>query len=337
MSSKKNKSTTSCATAFQLTLNQPERAADLKNYLKNIKHYQYSLAVKEVGEKTGHEHVHIYIQYSRSVRLSLKKLEGAHLEVCGGSAQQNIKYLTKQLKDGTGKLLWEEGKAEMKGIKGGLKIIDLEGMKKEERKFCPASYYNIVEKINKKESLNLKISEFRKKVKVYYVWGPSGIGKTNWCLSKMEELKIEEFNDVKFTGSFWNGATEECSTALYDDFRDSHMKPSEFINFIDYNVHNLNVKGSFLKNKYEYIFITSVQNPENLWREFQEKNPEDNLTQWIRRMEIIHLGEEEEKKIEFKKIVEDDKDEFKCFINGSPDPWNDNPNCSDPFDLENYK
>lgn len=168
--SKKNKSTTQCATAFQLTLNEPERAGDLKNYLKNIKHYQYSIAVKENGDKTGHEHVHIYVQYSRSVRLSFKKIEGAHLEICGGSAQQNIKYLTKHLEDEKGKLLWEEGKAEMKGIKGGLKIIDVEKMNKEERKFCPASYYNIVEKINKKQSLNLKISDFRKKVNVYYVW-----------------------------------------------------------------------------------------------------------------------------------------------------------------------
>lgn len=335
---KKLKSCTNCATAFQLTLNQPDRVADLKKYLKGIKHYQFSMAVKEIAPKTGHEHIHIYVQYSRSVRLSLKKIEGAHLEVCGGSAQQNIQYLKKHLKDEMGKLLWEEGEPEFKGkAQAKLKIIDVENMKKEDRKFLSINYYNIVDKINKQESLNLKISEFRKKVQVFYVWGPSGVGKTNWCLSKMEELKIDEFNDVKYTGAFWNGVTEKCSTALYDDFRDSHMKPSEFINFIDYNVHNLNIKGSFIKNKYEYIFITSVQDPEKLWREFQEKNPEDNLVQWIRRMQIIHLGNEKEEEKKFEKMIEDKKEEWQAFYHGSPDPLNNEEFCYDPFDLDNYK
>ena len=115
------------------------------------------------------------------------------------------------------------------------------------------------------------------------------------------------------------------------------MKPSEFINFIDYNVHNLNIKGSFIKNKYSFIFITSVQDPEKLWKEFQEKNPEDNLIQWIRRMQIIHLsdGKEEEKK--FEKMVEDKKEEWQAFYHGSPDPLNNEEFCYDPFDLENYK
>ena len=153
----------------------------------------------------------------------------------------------------------------------------------------------------------------------------------------MEELGLEKFNDVKFTGSFWNGLSENCEVALYDDFRDSHMKPSEFINFIDYNVHNLNSKGGYFKNKYKFIFITSIQNPEGLWKEFREKNPEDSLTQWMRRMQIIHLGSEKEEEIKFEKMIEDKKEEWQAFYHGSPDPFNDDPNCRDPFDLDNYQ
>lgn len=63
---------------------------------------------------------------------------------------------------------------------------------------------------------------------------------------------------VKFENGFWNGiGNSKC--CIYDDFRDSHMKPSEFINFIDYNKHQLNVKGSYKLNNYEFIIITSVQ------------------------------------------------------------------------------
>lgn len=74
----------------------------------------------------------------------------------------------------------------------------------------------------------------------------------------MEEKGVEEFEEVKFNGQFWMGVSEGTGCAVYDDFRASHMKPSEFINFIDYNVHNLNVKGGQIKNKYNLIIITSV-------------------------------------------------------------------------------
>ena len=84
------------------------------------------------------------------------------------------------------------------------------------------------------------------------------------------------------------GTTKGAKVALYDDFRDSHMKVSEFINFIDYNPHHLNIKGDNQKNTYEYILITSVQNPEYLYENLQNRDSEPKK-QWMRRLEIIHL------------------------------------------------
>lgn len=74
----------------------------------------------------------------------------------------------------------------------------------------------------------------------------------------MEENGIEEFEEVKYENGFWNGIGDGTGCCVYDDFRDSHMKASEFINFIDYNVHNLNIKGGNVKNNYNLIIITSV-------------------------------------------------------------------------------
>lgn len=59
----------------------------------------------------------------------------------------------------------------------------------------------------------------------------------------MEDNGIDEFEEVKYSNGFWNGVSDGNGCAVYDDFRDSHISASEFINFIDYNVHNLNVKG----------------------------------------------------------------------------------------------
>ena len=43
------------------------------------------------------------------------------------------------------------------------------------------------------------------------------------------------------------------------------MKVSEFINFIDYIYHHINIKGDTMKNTFEYIVITTVHAPSFLY------------------------------------------------------------------------
>lgn len=129
----------------------------------------------------------------------------------------------------------------------------------------------------------IKKSEWSKKVEVIYIVGPSGIGKSN----KAEELIGEEFEEVKYINGFWNGVVDGNGECIYDEFRDDHMRPSEFINFIDYRVHNLNIKGGNIKNNYNKIIITSTQRPEEIYRNANEEQRE----QWLRRMKIIDLEE----------------------------------------------
>ena len=48
-----------------------------------------------------------------------------------------------------------------------------------------------------------------------------------------------------------------------------------------------NIKYGNVKNKFKYIFITSIQNPEELYSNSQPKEPKE---QWLRRItEIIYL------------------------------------------------
>ena len=61
------------------------------------------------------------------------------------------------------------------------------------------------------------------------------------------------------------------------------MTASEFINFIDYRSHNLNVKGGTVRNNYTKIIITSIQSIDELYSNM----PSEAKQQWIRRM-IIH-------------------------------------------------
>ena len=132
----------------------------------------------------------------------------------------------------------------------------------------------------------VKKSDWSKNVKVIWIQGPSGIGKSN----KAEELVDDEFEEVKFDGNFWLGIVDGKGCCVYDDFRDSHMKASEFINFIDYRSHNLNVKGGCKRNMYTKIIITSIQKIEDIYR----NAPEEAREQWIRRLEVIDMYIDEE-------------------------------------------
>lgn len=96
-------------------------------------------------------------------------------------------------------------------------------------------------------------------MEVTYIYGPSGSGKTEKAKQLMREAGVKEFNLVKFKDGFWHGVESNCPVAVYDDWRDSHMKPDEFINFIDYNQQLMNVKGGTVINNYKRIYITTVQ------------------------------------------------------------------------------
>ena len=265
---------------FLITLNQVERWEKLYSYLKSLKNLNYIIAAKEIAPKTGHEHIHCYTQFLVPTSLSMKKTEGAHIDICRGSPQQNKKYVEKD-----GNVILEEGKIR---LSGGLTISEVMEMSKSQRNNLPFVYYDKVLKLNENEDINIKADEYYKEVTVYFIWGDSGIGKTKKAFGLVAG---GIFHEAKYQNGFWIGVAddENCRSVIYDDFRDSHMKPSEFINFIDYNVHNMNIKGGFIKNRYRLIIITSVQNPEELYEKFTEENIEPKK-QWMRRLtNIIHL------------------------------------------------
>lgn len=259
---------------FCLTQNDMDRLGDTLEYLRSLKP-NYLLCGREKAPTTGHIHAQIYVQFPVSRLPSIKKLCGAHIEKCRGSPEQNVRYCKKD-RD----IIVEEGAPRLCNSHS-IKAVKL--MTKEERSELNINLYNIVNKINTEENKYINSKDYFKKVDVYFVYGPSGIGKTKWCIEQINGI----FNEVKYDGTFWHGVTEDCDTCLYDDWRDSHMKPAEFINFIDYTRHVMNVKGSTIRNNYSRIFITSIQDPHLIYPQSKEES-----TQWIRRIHCIDLNPE---------------------------------------------
>lgn len=267
------------AVNFMLTLNDTSIYEFLADNLKTYKSLSYLLAYREKAPKTGHEHIHIYAHFKVPIKLSTKKTLGAHIDICRGTPQQIIKYVSK---DGDKVEEWGD-----RPKQGGKNIKEIKEMNKEERELLPINYFNIVNKINQEEDANIEIEDLAKDVKVYYIQGPPGIGKTEKMKNIVRENKEKygsKINMIKYENNFWIGIGT-AKIAVYDDFRDSHMKASEFINFIDYNKHYMNIKGGTKLNNYEMVIITSIQKLNEIYKNM----PEEGKNQWVRRVELIDM------------------------------------------------
>lgn len=265
---------TKASSSFLITLNQVSKFDELKSYLLSLHHINYCVAGEEFAPSTGHKHIHIFVQFKKSCRLSILKLCGAHVDKCRGTPQQNRDYVEK------GKKIWEYG--QMK-VKGWLTIAQVKKLSPQERTKLPIQYYRIIKDIGVEENKNLYVNNIRKNVKVYYISGHSGAGKTNFAFNLIGK---DAFNIVKYENGFWLGVTDTCKIALYDDWRDEHMSASEFINFIDYNKHVMNVKNGCIINNYNIIIITTIIRLEFIYM----NKPEESRFQWERRIREIYIG-----------------------------------------------
>lgn len=266
---------------------QKSKFDEIENIFKYLEHYKafnYILACKHDGP--SEEHVHIYVQYDNARTIDSRYLYGSHLEQAMGSAQKCIAYLkaedTKHKLAGVkSETIYEKGEARLRGNINTIK--DLKEIKNIDE--VEPRHLNTWLKV---KSNKIHINEWHKKVKVIYMWGESEMGKSLSATRQLIFNHEEEFDEVKHIGEFWHGVggDEVFGVAIYDDFRDSDMKASEFINFIDYNVHNLNYKNGSAKNKYHLIIITSVQDPHEIYKGVKG----EPRKQWLRRMKIINLN-----------------------------------------------
>ncbi|UPW41442.1 replication associated protein [Dipodfec virus UA23Rod_5718] len=255
--------------AWHICQNQVDRLDELIENLQGYKSLQYLLVGHlEEAPTTGHHHHHIYAYFGTPIRLPVKKMCGAWYAPAEGSPKHNYEYLTKD-----GEPYLEIGE---RPHQGKLTVKELREMSADD---VPPHLYNVKRKIDQANQ-KIKKADWSKKVEITYITGPSGIGKSTLA----QDLADDEFDEVKHVGDFWTGVSDPAEgCCIYDDFRDSHMSASEFINFIDYRSHVLNTKGSFVRNRYTKIIITSVQKPTEIYQNVTGEPRE----QWLRRMTVI--------------------------------------------------
>ena len=200
------------------------------------------------------------------------------MEICRGNVQQNIDYIKKN-----GDITVEEGIVPISTV---LSVKELKTINHEDD-LPDWKQYNLWRTLKNQESID--INNWHKDVIVYYISGPSGVGKS----LKAKEIVLEnkdkygtEVSIAKFSNGYWNNVNSSVKVLIYDDFRDSHLPASEFINLIDYNKHSMNIKGGSVINNYELIIITSVISLDCIYINMDDEPKQ----QWIRRINWINLS-----------------------------------------------
>lgn len=259
-----------------IEVNEIDKYEQIKANLMSRRAFRYMVVGREIGEDSGKEHYHIYVEFCMTTILTKKTVLNQHIDKVK-SQIQGEDYCTKDCE-----IVERIGEPARQGVKYTFDDF----RKTADPSDIPVFYFRTWTQIRQFNQSMTKSLVYKPGIKVFYIWGDSGVGKTSYV---MDQLKDEDaFDRVKHENGFWTGVSIDTSVkiAWYDDFRDSHMPPSEFIHFIDYYANNMNIKGTHVLNHYTTIYITSVQPPQELYRNMTLEEPRK---QWLRRMEILHL------------------------------------------------
>lgn len=233
---------------WQLTINNPvdkgythPRLHDILSAMKSVIYY---CMADEIGEN-GTYHTHLFICGRGGIRFSTlrKNFEGAHFEMCKGTAQENMEYVSK-----TGK--WEKDRkretcvpdtfeehgempVERKGRRDDMD--DLYSMIKD-----GLSNYEILEQMPE-TLLNLdKVEMARQTVvqeaykdkwrdlEVCYIYGQTGTGKTRSIMEKYGYSNVFRVTDYNHPFDNYKGQ----DVVIFEEFRSS-IRLSDMLNYLD--------------------------------------------------------------------------------------------------------
>lgn len=263
------------ARRIMLTINQDEKYEQIKKNMLSRKCFRYLLAGRENAPSTEHHHIHMYVEFTASIYITKALCCDQHVDIPKTKAQA-MDYCQKDCD-----VIDEIGHPSHQGAKTVKELIEVKNPLE-----LDIRWFKTWKEVKNWDQSFTKKEIYHPEVQVFYVWGECNAGKSKWVYDHIPDG--DRFDRVKYTNGFWSGISMNplVKYAWYDEFRDSQMHPSEFINFIDYYKNNMNIKGGNIFNHYDTIFITSVLNPEELYPGMKDQEPR---RQWMKRMKIVHL------------------------------------------------
>lgn len=279
---------------YMLTVNEEsiKHYDDIKKYLTGRKSITYYLCVEHLNSKRVH--YHILIQFDNSVKLSIKKLFGCHIDTLNGTPQEAYNYIMckdeKHIKKGIiPNIIDEIGKLRYRG--SILNVRALEDMNNEDLKDIDIRLYKraleIKNELNEEKLLNDMLDDIKKDnlkgPEVIYIHGAPGSGKTyNAYKYALEHYDKRDIGKISINNNFFKIINDNAKCFVIEEFRPSQISATEFLQFTDKYIYTASIKGGFKTIKPECIIICCYKHPDNLYRDENNLQFKRRVSKWFK-------------------------------------------------------
>lgn len=279
---------------FLLTINEKsiEHYNEIRDYIQDLKSVNYYLTVEHHGQEN--KHYHMAIQCKNPIKLSTKKLYGAHIDTLKyGNFNDIIRYCKCEDKKHKELGITHTVIEEWGEVKHGHRfptIKEVKAMCKEEREDIGLQYQKIVKSIDIEEDEKTEFINMLEEIEndilrspdIIYIMGGSGEGKTyygyKWALNK---YKKNEIGKITINNNFIKIINEDAKCFVIEEFRPSQIKGSEFLQLTDKYGYSCNIKGGHVYIRPQCLIICSIINPLNIYKEEINKQFIRRITKFI--------------------------------------------------------
>lgn len=273
---------------YLLTINNPEQTdEELKKYIEELPNLKYCVFQREKGAK-GTEHIQMYIEYTNSKKFSTVKNQfpKAHIENRKGTKKQARDYCMKKqsrinepIEIGTfvdnGQRTDLEDILNM--IKNGATDIDIMDS-------YPTQYMRYTSSIEKarQKYLDDKFSDIWRDLKVTYIYGSAGTGKSRYIMEKYGYKNVYRVTEYK-KHPFDNYMGQDV--IVFEEFRSS-LPVQMMLNYLDGYPLQLPARYQHKTACFTKVYFSTNVSFDKQYEYIRENHPE-TYKAWERRIHSI--------------------------------------------------
>jgi len=209
---------------------------------------------KESCPSSGRDHFqwYIYLRTQKSEKAMRDYMAPAHVEICGGTPQQNITYCSKN----NDTIEW--GLAPHQGARKDLDDARRSAANGMILDVIDHGNYQAIKVAEKWLEYNSKKRDPNVPVHVTWIWGPPGCGKSRLAYERWPEAYR------KMPGKWWDGYASE-DAVIFDDFDPTDYTEKQILTWWDRYPCRVEVKGGTRQLAATHFIITSILHPNSVW------------------------------------------------------------------------
>lgn len=245
--------------AWCFTINNPTKADEFAVY-RMMGNAKYGIVGNEKGSLMEQPHFqgYIHLKNAWSFDQIKKYIPRAHIEVSGGTDEDNFNYCSKQgdYKEWGEKSIGQGNRTDIKEIANLIKSGDITLM---DIMFdYPDMYLKYSRSFEKMFNAVQPHRQFPPHVE--WIYGLAGTGKTRSVVDKFGPENVY----MKDGTSWWDGYSQQ-EAILIDDF-DNNIPYRTLLRILDRYRYQGQVKGGYVNINSPHIYITCEHPPEHYWQ-----------------------------------------------------------------------